>query len=193
MPSPDVEATRLPNTAHTARPWRIHGLAFEFQLEDVWALPTPGGKDDFPRFVRRTASYDPLQSSSRVVRKLFAIRAALGRVSRLDEPGNGLPTLCDRLPQDLRDLPGPDFDPLRFTSLYQLDNEWAAELANKLVHVVLHFSWVQDETGGYRGQMAVLVKRNGLSGKAYMAAIAPFRHRLVYPPLLRDLGRAWVS
>jgi hypothetical protein len=39
--------------------------------------------------------------------------------------------------------------------------------------------------------MAVLVKRNGLLGSAYMAAIAPFRHLLVYPPLLREIGRAW--
>jgi Protein of unknown function (DUF2867) len=39
--------------------------------------------------------------------------------------------------------------------------------------------------------MAVLVKRNGLLGTAYMAAIAPFRHRLVYPPMIREIGRRW--
>ena len=39
---------RLPNTAHTSRPWRIHDIAPDFELEDVWALPTPGGPDDFP-------------------------------------------------------------------------------------------------------------------------------------------------
>ena len=36
---------RLPNTAHTSRPWRIHELTRDFRLEDVWALPTPGGPD----------------------------------------------------------------------------------------------------------------------------------------------------
>ncbi|MDF2703344.1 MAG: hypothetical protein K0S10_2290, partial [Rubrobacteraceae bacterium] len=30
---------RLPNTAHTSRPWRIHELTRDFRLEDVWALP----------------------------------------------------------------------------------------------------------------------------------------------------------
>ena len=55
----------------------------------------------------------------------------------------------------------------------------------------MHMGWVQDGTGGYRGQMAVLVKPNGLLGAAYMAAIAPFRHLLVYPPMLREFGRAW--
>ena len=46
---------RLPDTAHTSRPWRIHELTRDFRLEDVWALPTPGGPDDFPRLVRQMA------------------------------------------------------------------------------------------------------------------------------------------
>jgi hypothetical protein len=41
--------------------------------------------------------------------------------------------------------------------------------------------------------MAVLVKPNGLFGSAYMAAIRPFRHLIVYPPVLRQIGRAWRS
>jgi Protein of unknown function (DUF2867) len=42
-----------------------------------------------------------------------------------------------------------------------------------------------------RGQLAVQVKPNGWFGKAYLAAIAPFRHRLVYPAMLRQIGEAW--
>jgi hypothetical protein len=37
----------------------------------------------------------------------------------------------------------------------------------------------------------VLVKPNGPLGAAYMTAIAPFRHRIVYPLMLRDLEREW--
>ena len=48
-----------------------------------------------------------------------------------------------------------------------------------------------DDSGGYRGQMAVLVKPNGLLGTAYMAAIRPFRHLIVYPPMLRQIEREW--
>jgi Protein of unknown function (DUF2867) len=40
---------------------------------------------------------------------------------------------------------------------------------------------VPDGTDGYRGQMAVLVKPNGLLGIGYMAVIRPFRHLIVYP------------
>ncbi len=49
---------RLPNSAHTSRPWRIHELTRDFRLEDVWELPTPGSPDDFPRLVERIASGD---------------------------------------------------------------------------------------------------------------------------------------
>jgi hypothetical protein len=68
----------LPNSAHASRPWRIHELTRDFRLEDVWALPTPGGPDDFPRLVRLAASLDPSQSSSVAVRTLFAIRWKVG-------------------------------------------------------------------------------------------------------------------
>jgi Protein of unknown function (DUF2867) len=35
------------------------------------------------------------------------------------------------------------------------------------------------------------VKPKGLFGNAYMAAIRPFRHLIVYPPLLREIERNW--
>ena len=55
----------------------------------------------------------------------------------------------------------------------------------------MHIGWVPDGAGGYRGQMAVLVKPNGRFGHAYMAAIAPFRHLIVYPVLIPSIGRRW--
>jgi hypothetical protein len=186
---------RLPNTAHTSRPWRIHELTPDFRLEDVWELPTPGGPDDFPRLVQQMASFDPARSSSSAVSTLFAIRWKLGELLGWDGPDTGLgsrvPTLRDRLPVDLRDAPGPDFDPLPFTSLFLLEDEWAAEIANRTVHGVMHVGWVPDQLGGYRGQMAVLVKRNGLLGTGYMAAIRPFRHLIVYPLAMREIERDW--
>jgi hypothetical protein len=187
---------RLPNSAHTSRPWRIHELTHDFRLEDVWALPTPGGPDDFPRLVQLAASLDPSQSSACAVRTLFAIRWKVGGLLGWDGPdagvGSRVPTLRDRLPEDLRDAPsGPDSDALPFTSLYLLEDEWAAEIANRTMHGVMHIGWVPDQTGGYRGQMAVLVKPNGLLGTGYMAAIRPFRHLVVYPPMLREIAREW--
>jgi hypothetical protein len=187
---------RLPDRAHTSRPWRIHELTRDFALEDVWALPTPGGPDDLPRLVEAIAAGDPAKGSSHVASTLWNIRWKIGEVLGWDGPDSGLgtrvPTLRDRLPADLRDGPsGPDFAALPFRSLYLLADEWAAEIANSTVHGVMHVGWVPDEAGGYRGQMAVLVKPNGLLGSTYMAAIKPFRHLLVYPPMLRQLEREW--
>jgi hypothetical protein len=187
---------RLPSTAHTSRPWRIHELTPDFRLEDVWALATPGGPDDFPRLVKRFASTDPSRSSSRGARTLFAIRWKLGELFGWDAPdagvGSRVPTLRDRLPEDLREASsGPDFDELPFNSLYLLEDEWAAEIANRTVHGVMHLGWVPDGAGGYRGQMAVLVRPNGPLGNGYMAAIRPFRHLIVYPPMIRAVEREW--
>jgi hypothetical protein len=47
---------------------------------------------------------------------------------------------------------------------------------------------VPDDRGGFRAQLAVLVKPNGLFGEAYMAAIRPFRYLIVYPALMRGIG-----
>jgi hypothetical protein len=41
-------ANEAPERPHTFRPWRVHELARDLPLEDVWALPTPGGPDDVP-------------------------------------------------------------------------------------------------------------------------------------------------
>ena len=190
---------KLHNTEHTSRPWRIHEIAHDFGLEDVWALPTPGGPDDFPHLVRQMVAFDPFDNPSRIFRALFAIRLKLGALLGLDDPREmdpghqGGATIRDRVPADLRDSRGPDFQRVPFRSLYLAEDEWATELANNTIHGVMHLSWVKDESGGYRGQMAVLVKPNGRLGKAYMAAIKPFRIAFVYPPLMKAVGRAWES
>ena len=187
---------RLSNAAHKSSPWCIHGLTGGFSLEDVWALPTPGGPDDFSRLVRQMTSGGPRLDSSGAASTLWSLRWKVGKLLGWDSPDAGLgskvPTLCDRLPADLREAPsGPDFDSLPFTSLYLLDDEWAAEIVNRTVHGVMHLGWVPDGTGGYRGQMAVLVKPNGLLGSVYMAAIKPFRYLIVYPALMWEIGRDW--
>ena len=202
---------RLPDTAHTSRPWRIHEFTPEFRLEDVWALPTPGGADDFPRLVRLITSGNASRNSRGAARALWVIRLKLGEILGWDAspgpdagdgpdagPGPDRPSLRGRLPADLRDLPpGLDFPALPFTPLYLTADEFAAEIINRTVHGVLHLGWVRDDAddadgaGRYHGQLAVLVKPNGVLGTGYMAAITPFRHLIVYPPMIRQIGQAW--
>jgi uncharacterized protein DUF2867 len=187
---------RLADSAHTMRPWRIHALTPDFRLEDVWALPTPGGPRDFPALIRLIAETDPSRSTHPVVKALFALRwkvgALLGWDGERDGDGARVPTLRERLPEDLRGTSGGQaLDALPFEPLYRTGDEWAAEIANRTMHGVMHLGWVADGDGGHRGQMAVLVKPDGRLGRAYMQAIKPFRHRIVYPLMLRDLERRW--
>ena len=106
---------RLPNAAHTSRPWRIHALTPDFRLEDVWALPTPGGPDDFPRLVRQFTAGDP--STQPVPRRPRAVRDPVeGRgAARLGRPGRRPRRARADAPRPLaggsaRRPPGPDFD-----------------------------------------------------------------------------------
>jgi Protein of unknown function (DUF2867) len=198
---------RLPQAAHTSRAWRVHELTRDFELEDVWELPTPGGPDDLARLVQLFAGREMDEGLPAALRALFALRWKLGSLFGLDKPGSGVGTrvrsLRERLPPDLLEWPrGPDLrsvpgreaadGPPIFSSVYQTHDEWLAELSNKTVHALLHIGWVPDDSGnGYHGQLAVLVKPNGRLGRAYMATIKPFRHALVYPLLLRSIGRTW--
>ncbi|OBG96837.1 hypothetical protein A5698_13825 [Mycobacterium sp. E136] len=188
---------RLGNTEHLARPWRIHEIAADFEVLDVWALPTPGGRDDFSDLVGLWRSFDPGRTSP-IVRALFAARWALGRWFALDTPQEGLgarvPTLGDRLTPELRSTAsqlGVEHD--HFSALYLTEDEFAMEIANRTVHGVLHVGWVAGASGAHHGQMAVLVRPNGAMGRMYLTAISPFRHLIVYPLMLRDIGRLWRS
>jgi hypothetical protein len=201
---------RLPNSAHESRPWRIREIAPDFILEDVWALPTPGGADDFPALLKLMTSSDPANSSSLPTRVLWRIRDRLGSLfdlggisapagsdpngapGKLPIPGTSETSLAERLPDDLRGTAADvSFGSLPFVPLYRTDDEFAAELSNRTVHAVMHLAWAEQGEGRYQGQMAVYVKPRGAFGRGYMALIKPFRHLIVYPALTRQTERAW--
>ncbi|MET8524045.1 DUF2867 domain-containing protein [Nocardioides sp. NPDC004968] len=186
----------IPSGAYSCQSWRIHEITHDFELEDVWALPVQGGPDDFRAFVEAMMSSDDRDFPA-AYRLLFAVRWALGRMLGADADEHGLghrvASLRDRLPDDLRDRPASERDDSPFQSLYLTDLEYAAEIANRTMHGVLHLGWVEDESSpdGYSAQMSVLVRPNGRFGEAYMALIKPFRYAIVYPALLRTVGRRW--
>lgn len=190
-------ARRIPDSEHTARPWRIHEIAPDFDLEDVWAFHTPGaGPDDFPLMLAALRATDEPGEQSRATRFLFAVRWKLGTLLGWDDPEKGVaqrvPSLRDRLPADLPAPPrAAGHDGLPLVDLYELPDECAMELANATVHAVCHLSWVPTPTGDYELHMAALVKPNGTLGRLYMAAIVPFRYLIVYPALTRQWERAW--
>ncbi|MFB4320111.1 DUF2867 domain-containing protein [Actinomadura sp. 21ATH] len=187
---------KLPRTAHTERPWRIHDLARDFETEDVWSFRTPGaGPDDFPAMLAAMRTGGGFANQSLPVRLLFAIRWKLGALLGWDKDKAGLGTrvtpLRDRTPPDLRATVDGASDGSPFTPVYELPDEAARELANRTVHTIMHLGWVPSGDGDHELRMAVLVKPNGRFGRLYMALIAPFRYLIVYPALTRQWERAW--
>ncbi|MGW7054232.1 DUF2867 domain-containing protein [Streptomyces sp. NPDC054887] len=189
--------TRLATSTHTELPWRIHALTEDFSVADVWSFRTPGaGPDDFRTMLAAMRAAGKTSQQPSPVRFLFAVRWKLGALLGWDKPAAGVggrvASLRERLPDDLRDAPrGPDDENMPLKAVYELPTEAARELANSTVHTVMHLGWVRGPHGAHELRMAVLVKPNGRFGRLYMAAIAPFRHLVVYPALTRQWERAW--
>ena len=196
---------RLPNAAHEAHPWVIAQIAPDFALLDVWALPVRGGARDFETLLDVIEALDPTNSRSALTRALFRLRFLLGAWLGWDDrtreraiPGCTETSLRARLPEPLRGTARAILRAPRrgsggggFVPLYRTEREWAAELSNDTVHGVLHLAWIDEGDGRHRAQMGVYVKPRGALGEVYMKLIQPFRHWIVYPALMRQIGSAW--
>ena len=189
---------RLPSSAHKGHGWVIEEIAADFKLLDVWALPAEGGRDDFPALLEIMASFDPAAGGSLASRVLFKARLVAGRWLGWDDatvdrpiPGCTETRLSARLPEHLAGSAGGTKEAAAFEPVYRTGDEWAAEISNATVHGVLHVGWVEEGEGRFRGQLGIYVKARGVAGEVYLKVIEPFRHHVVYPSLMRELGRAW--
>lgn len=193
----DFFSLRIPNSEFTSRPWRVHEVIDGFRVEDVWALPTPGGPDDLETLVRFAASSENTTlTSNPVIRRLFKLRWQLGeRLGWDDEKqkvGKRVASLRDDLPEDLLAAErGPDMALTPFKSVFLTHDEWTAEFSAAMGHIVMHHGWVKGEDGKYYSQMTSLVKPYGVFGKAYMLGIRPFRYFVVYPLQFSAIKRVW--
>jgi len=202
-----MTSSRLTPDAHEKHGWVMGDIAPDFDLLDVWALPVEGRLEDFDEVVEMFTSWEPGRSDSRVSRFLFAVRYRLGAVLGWDRDTNTLPipgreetSLRARLPAELQGSAGDDLlvdsshpEAGGFLPIYHTEREWAAELSNHTVHGVLQLGWVEHEAGRWRAQMGVYVKPRGWFGPAYLELIAPFRHWIVYPALMRQIERRWAK
>ncbi len=162
-----------------------------------------------------TSSSRPQRASAWASDQLFTIRYKLGKIFGWDDDVNTLPipgctetSLRERLSvEEAAELDQWDQTPqpedstqdqsttssleLAFRPILKTETEFAAELSNKTVHAVMHLGWVQLGPDSYEGQLGVYVKHRGRLGRPYMTAIAPFRHYLVYPAMMKRIGRSW--
>ncbi len=206
---------------HRARPWRVHTLAPDFELLDLWRIPLDADAAAGERFVdflrvfvaagRGNRPLYPLRVRSvadavHVVRlggaaALFELRRVLGRLFALDDgreslriPGRAETRVRARLDEHdrARDLGVlPPTVGTAFEPVYAFEDEALLEIANRTIHALLHLSWIEGRAGRSDVALAVYVKSRGVGSRAYLALIKPFRHAVVYPAWIAHLRRTW--
>ena len=187
---------RISADHHRERPWRVHTLAPDFEAIDVWQFAlgpgTPLLDDVLAEF---WSAFRDLGETSVLAR----IRLAVGRWMKWDDHDFMLPipgctelAVQERLtPEDRAasraplDAPSPIDSPVVRT-VYLFDREALYEASNDTIHLMLHVGIVD---GG--ATLAVYIKSRGLFSRAYMAAIGPARHLIIYPAFTRQIEAAW--
>jgi len=191
---------RRPIEDHRNPTWRVHDHATDFDLLDVWRFPIRLEADvplatvlDF-----LTEVNSELRTGNGMAAQLFRLRGWLGRVFGWD--GNASypesVSVVDRgAAETASGIESETPSYLGFEPVYSTQDEMLFELENATVHALMHLGRVELEEGRSAGewapQMGVYVKRRGLLGRLYMAAITPFRHLIVYPTMMRAAARAW--
>ncbi|MEQ9299816.1 MAG: DUF2867 domain-containing protein [Cyclobacteriaceae bacterium] len=190
---------RINKEEHLKHPWRVHSLLKDLRIEDVWLLPVEV-KADQPIGELNTAFVQALEktASSGFAGWLFQLRFFLGRVFGWEDDTK----LKESLPigsireryasqEGLHDL-DTHFEGFGdFVPVYDLREEMLSEIENATVLAAAHFGRVARGNGKYGVQMTVYVKPKGLLGHFYMQLIKPFRLYVVYPVMLKIIGRQW--
>lgn len=204
--------------AHRARPWRVHAIAADFALLDLWEVPldadpardsfadflgvfVAAGAATWPVYRLRATPGDAVHGGLLVgAAALIRLRRLLGRLFALDAdralaiPGRREHRVRERLEASDR-ARDTGLLPARvggaFEPVYAFADEALLEIANRTIHALLHLSWVATPTGRRNVVLAIYVKSRGWQSRAYLALIRPFRHLVVYPAWIGHLVRTW--
>lgn len=208
-----AQAQNIDKKTHYSHPWKVHEIAKDFELLDVWEFPILADKtknQDFSLFLK--VMQQPSKPSVRSyfsIKPLFArflvlLRVVLGEIFGLDKNVNSLPipgcnetSLKERLSfedqkrslEESIEEGAPDEGSWRTVYLYA--NEILIELSNDTVHALMHAGWIHKSENYYTAQLAVYAKSRGILGEFYMKLIMPFRHMIVYPVFLEEVKERW--
>ncbi len=176
-----------------------HTFLADVSLHDVWAIHLKGGGPG--RTLHRLQPLLQFQNIERVhpiVRGLFAVRFALGKLFRWDNDTSDVApasaSYLHRLPaaDHARSLTKPGTVNGGFRVIYEFENEAMSEIINGTVHAFSLLT-MESTNDGYQICWAIYVKNVNWLTPFYMALIDPFRRILVYPVLIRQMERAWAE
>lgn len=192
---------KIKTEAHYEHTWTVHDLLKDFEVEDVWQFPVELKKEhtiaDFQKQLF-TAMEQLAQKGPAGL--LFKLRFFLGELFDWDKASESTSNLIKKgsireryaqvahlKKEDLPPIGQADFKPV-----YVLENESLAEIKNETVHAGLHLAKVP-KGNDFTVQMAVYVKPKGSLGKFYMSLIKPFRLAIVYPAMMKIIGKQWAT
>jgi hypothetical protein len=187
-------------------PLRVHITLAGIPLYDVWAIDLAHWHAGITLDQFLKAS--PMDSIpiSPLARFLFRLRFSIGKVLGWDKTtgrrGRAVPDLPSNLVAEStfvsrvsaadykRSLIQPGTPEKAFSVVYSFANEHVVELKNKTVHGALALA-LEEKGLSYRLYLGVFVLSVSRLTPYYMAVIAPFRHWIVYPSLLRGFRERW--
>ena len=205
---------RLNKKVHYTHPWKVHDIAKDFRLLDLWEMPILADvteNQDFRSFLEavKTVPRNPVKrriSIGLIIGGLlFAVRILLGKIFPLDKDINILPipgcketSLRERLTKDdlARSLSkqkpeGENKRIFAFSVVYHYENELLNELSNNTAHVLMHLGWVHKYGNYYTAQLAIYAKSRKFPGRLYLMLIMPFRRLVVYPSMAKNFKYKW--
>ncbi len=202
------------NKSHYSQPWKVHEIAQDFILLDVWEYPilADNSKDqDFLFFLKMIQQPLPTKVNRSVSIKflasglLISVRMFLGKILGLDKNINTLPipgcketSIKERLSAKDRErslslsklgISYSDNETWRVVYLYE--DEMLTELSIDVVHVLMHQGWVHKSGNFFTARLAVYAKPRGMIGNLYMKLIMPFRRIIIYPALMENVKNTW--
>lgn len=190
---------RINQEEHLKHPWRVHRLLPDFKIEDVWLLPVELNSNQtigdlnlaFVQALEKTAT-------TGLAGWLFRFRFFLGKVFGWDDTEKvkeALPvgSIRERYAnqEGLTKLEANANGFGDFALVYSLKDELLSEIENATVLGAVHLGRVTKGNGKQGVQMTIYVKPKGLFGNGYMLLIKPFRLLIVYPVMLKLIGREW--
>lgn len=196
--------------SHNSQPWKVHEIAKDFILLDVWEYPVLADKSkdqDFLFFLKmiQQPTADKANKSVSIkfqaARLLISLRVFLGKILGLDKNINTLPvpgcqesSIKERLSMkdrkrslELSELGIIDSNNETWRIVYLYEDEMLTELSIDVVHVLMHLGWVHKSGNFFKARLAVYAKPRGMIGKVYMKLIMPFRRTIIYPALMENI------
>jgi hypothetical protein len=208
-----VRAQNIDKKTHYSHPWKVHEIAQDFELLDVWEFPVKAEKtqiQDFSLFMK--AMQQPSKPSVRsyfsikylMARFLVLLRVFLGEtlgidrnVNSLSIPGCNETSLKERLSVEDRDRSltessgsGAQEEGI-WRTVYLYEKEILIEHSNNTVHALIHGGWVHKSGNYFTAQLAVYAKPRGNLGEFYMRLIMPFRRSIIYPVIMEEFKKRW--